>query len=99
MRFDMEAVPENKATPISLAQRTHWNLAGHNSGTILDHSIQIWALNIPPVDQNSIPTSKILPVKGTPFDFTNEKKIGSSIHKVGSGYYHNYVLDCGDEKK
>ncbi|GFS32330.1 galactose mutarotase-like superfamily protein [Actinidia rufa] len=87
MRLDMEAVPKNKATPISLAQHTYWNLASHNSGTILDHSIEIWALNIPPVDQNSIPTGEILPVKGTPFDFTNEKKIGSSIHKAGLGYY------------
>ena len=36
MRFDMEAVP-NKPTPISLAQHTYWNLAGHNSGNVLDH--------------------------------------------------------------
>ena len=34
MRFDMEAVP-NKPTPISLAQHTHWNLAGHKSETFL----------------------------------------------------------------
>ncbi|KAJ7975243.1 Aldose 1-epimerase [Quillaja saponaria] len=27
MRLDMEAVPENKATPINLAQHTYWNLA------------------------------------------------------------------------
>ncbi|KAK3228315.1 hypothetical protein Dsin_008177 [Dipteronia sinensis] len=31
MRLDMEAVSENKPTPISLAQHTYWNLAGHNS--------------------------------------------------------------------
>ncbi|CAK9158645.1 unnamed protein product [Ilex paraguariensis] len=99
MRLDMEAVPENKATPISLAQHTYWNLAGHNSGNILDHSIQIWATHITPVDENTIPTGEIMPVKGTTFDFTTEKKIGSSIHEVpGLGYDHNYVLDCGDEK-
>ncbi|KAL1202720.1 hypothetical protein V5N11_018834 [Cardamine amara subsp. amara] len=46
MRLDMEAVPESKDTPISLAQHTYWNLAG-----------------------------EILPVKGTPFDFTEEKRI------------------------
>uniref|UniRef100_A0A7N2MQJ9 Aldose 1-epimerase n=1 Tax=Quercus lobata TaxID=97700 RepID=A0A7N2MQJ9_QUELO len=69
MRLDMEAVP-NKPTPISLAQHTYWNLAGHNSGNILDHSIQIRANHVTPVDQNTIPT----------------------------GYDHNYVLDCGEEK-
>ncbi|KAK7825644.1 aldose 1-epimerase [Quercus suber] len=97
MRLDMEAVP-NKPTPISLAQHTYWNLAGHNSGNILDHSIQIRANHVTPVDQNAIPTGEIMPVKGTPFDFTAEKRIGESIHEVGLGYDHNYVLDCGEEK-
>ena len=65
MRFDMEAVP-NKPTPISLAQHTYWNLAGHNSGNVLDHSIQTRANHVTPVDQNTIPTGEIMPVKGTP---------------------------------
>ncbi|KAL0415736.1 UNVERIFIED_CONTAM: Aldose 1-epimerase [Sesamum latifolium] len=98
MRLDMEGVPENKATPISLAQHTYWNLSGHDSGSILDHTIQIWANHITPVDQNTVPTGEIMPVKGTPFDFTTESKIGSRIQEVGLGYDHNYVLDCGDEK-
>ncbi|XP_050259024.1 uncharacterized protein LOC126704025 [Quercus robur] len=65
MRFDMEAVP-NKPTPISLAQHIYWNLAGHNSGNVLDHSIQIRANHVTPVDQNPIPTGEIMPVKDTP---------------------------------
>lgn len=98
LRLDMEAVPENKATPISLAQHTYWNLAGHNSGNILDHSIKLWAKHITPVDENTVPTGEILPVKGTPFDFTTEKRIGDDIQQVGLGYDHNYVLDFGEEK-
>lgn len=99
MRLDMEAVPENKPTPINLAQHTYWNLAGHSSGNILDHSIQIWGSHITPVDQNTVPTGEITPVKATPFDFTTEKKICTSIHEVGLGYDHNYALDCGEEKE
>ncbi|KAG8362723.1 hypothetical protein BUALT_BualtUnG0046800 [Buddleja alternifolia] len=98
MRLDMEGIPENKATPINLAQHTYWNLGGHNSGNILDHTIQIWANHITPVDQNTVPTGEIMPVRGTPFDFTTENKIGSRINEVGLGYDHNYVLDCGKEK-
>ncbi|KAL9263990.1 Galactose mutarotase-like protein [Drosera capensis] len=98
LKLDMEAVPENKATPVNLAQHTYWNLAGHSSGHVLDHHIQIWANHYTPSDQNSIPTGEITPVKGTPFDFTNEKKIGQDIKEVGMGYDHNYVLDCGEEK-
>ncbi|KAL6552466.1 hypothetical protein OROHE_007830 [Orobanche hederae] len=98
MMLDMEGVPENKPTPISLAQHTYWNLAGHSSGKVLDHTIRIWANHITPVDQNVVPTGEITPVRNTPFDFTTESKIGGRIDEVGIGYDHNYVLDCGDEK-
>lgn len=94
----MEGVPENKPTPISLAQHTYWNLAGHNSGSILNHTIQILANHITPVDNSIVPTGEIMPIKGTSFDFTNENKIGDRINEVGIGYDHNYVLDCGVEK-
>ncbi|KAK6123668.1 hypothetical protein DH2020_042585 [Rehmannia glutinosa] len=63
MRLDMEGVPENKPTPISLAQHTYWNLAGHDSGSILDHTIQIFANHLTPVDHNTVPTGEIMPVK------------------------------------
>ncbi|XP_038999388.1 galactose mutarotase-like isoform X2 [Hibiscus syriacus] len=98
LKLEMEAVPKDKATPINLAQHTYWNLAGHNSGNILDHTIQIWASDITPVDENLIPTGEIKPVKGTPFDFTAEKKVGLSINEVGLGYDHNYVLSGGEER-
>ncbi|KAF2295435.1 hypothetical protein GH714_032924 [Hevea brasiliensis] len=99
MRLDMEAVTKSKSTPVSLAQHTYWNLAGHKSGNVLEHLVQIWGSQITPVDQNSIPTGEFLPVKGTVFDFTSEKKVGSSISEVqGLGYDHNYVLDCGEDK-
>nr|TKR71003.1 aldose 1-epimerase-like [Populus alba] len=62
MRLDMEAVAENKATPVSLAQHTYWNLGGHNSGNILDQSVQIWGSHVTPVDQNIVPTGEIMPV-------------------------------------
>ncbi|RZR90493.1 hypothetical protein BHM03_00018382 [Ensete ventricosum] len=98
LKLEMEAVPLNKATPVNLAQHTYWNLAGHNSGNILDHTIQIRASHLTPVDKNLIPTGEIMPVSGTCFDFTTEKKIGSRIHELQVGYDHNYVLDCGEER-
>lgn len=98
MQLDMEAVPENKATPINLAQHTYWNLAGHNSGNILNHTIQLFATHITPVDENTVPTGEITPIKDTPFDFSTEKKINTSIHEVGIGYDHNYIIDATEEK-
>lgn len=100
LRLDMEAVPKNKTTPINLAHHTYWNLAGHSSGNVLEHLVQISGSQITPVDENSIPTGEFLPVKGTAFDFTSEKKVGSSIREVpGLGYDHNYVLDSGEKKE
>lgn len=98
LKLEMEALPLNKATPISLAQHTYWNLAGHNSGDVLAHSVQIWGSQITPVDQTSIPTGELMPVGGTPFDFLTESEIGSRINQVPGGYDHNYVLDCGEVK-
>ena len=99
LKLDMEALPKNKPTPISLAQHTYWNLAGHNSGNVLGHSVQIWASHITAVDGNFMPTGEIKSVSSTPFDFTTENTIGSRINEVpGGGYDHNYVLDCGEER-
>nr|GMD07332.1 aldose 1-epimerase [Ipomoea batatas] len=44
LKLDMVAVPGNKPTPVSLAQHTYWNLAGHSSGDILGHTAQLWAI-------------------------------------------------------
>ncbi|CAI0548251.1 unnamed protein product [Linum tenue] len=94
LRLDMEAVPKNKPTPISLAQHTYWNLGGHKSGNILDHLVQLSASRITPVDENSIPTGELLPVKGTPFDFTSEKKHAAKVKEPSSGRVLNLWTDA-----
>jgi len=89
---EMEATT-NKATPISMAQHTYWNLGGHASGSVLNHVLRLVAAAYTPVDENLIPTGAIVPTKGTPFDFSNRHKIGALIRSVeGGGYDHNYVL-------
>lgn len=89
----MEATPLNKATPVNLASHTYWNLAGHTSGDILSHSIQLMGSAITPVDDKLIPTGEITPVKGTPFDFLKPRAIGSQFSELHGGYDINYVLD------
>ncbi|CAI9105918.1 OLC1v1004951C1 [Oldenlandia corymbosa var. corymbosa] len=89
----MEATPLDKATPINLATHSYWNLAGHNSGDILSHNIQIFASNITPVDKNLIPTGQITPVTGTAYDFLKSRAIGSRFNEIPGGYDINYVVD------
>ncbi|KAL2928056.1 Aldose 1-epimerase, partial [Bienertia sinuspersici] len=89
----MQAKPLNKPTPVNLAQHTYWNLRGHNSGTILEHEVQIFASHITPVDDELIPTGKLQKVEGTPFDFRKPHTVGSRIKEVPKGFDINYALD------
>lgn len=92
LRTEMEARPVNKATPVNLAQHSYFNLAGHGSGDVLQHRVQLWSTGYTPLDGTQIPIGEVVPVHGTPFDFTEEASIGSRIGEVPGGYDHNYDL-------
>lgn len=77
----------------------YFNLRGHKAGCILDQKVWIDADTFTDIDDNLIPTGKILPVKGTPMDFTAMKEIGRDLEadyrplKLAGGYDHNWVLN------
>lgn len=95
LKLTVNAKALNKPTPVNLAQHTYWNLGGHNSGDILSNRLQIFGSRITVVDQYLIPTGKIEPVKGTPYDFLKPHTVGSRINKLPKGYDINYALDDG----
>jgi len=81
----------DQATIVNLTNHTYFNLTGGKKN-ILDHELHLTAKKITE-SKDLIPTGRILPVEGTPFDFTVKKKLGKDISALDEGYDQNFVLD------
>ncbi|MFW5759596.1 MAG: aldose epimerase family protein [Cyclobacteriaceae bacterium] len=88
----------DKPTILNLTNHSYFNLAGHDSGTILDQQIKINASEITPVDENLIPTGELMEVENSPFDFREFKTIGDYIDQehpqlaFAGGFDHNFII-------
>lgn len=104
LRLDYSAKTD-KGTVLNLTNHSYFNLAGAGAKTALNHKVMLAADRFLPVDETLIPTGKLEPVAGTPFDFRQATAIGARIGgsdeqlKRGKGYDHAYVLSTGGNLK
>lgn len=97
----------DKKTVINMTNHSYFNLNGDHSIPVTNHMLTLNADNFTPCDSTYMTTGEILPVAGTPMDFTAPKAIGQEIDnfdyvqlKNGNGYDHNWVLNtAGDDTK
>jgi len=75
---------------------SYFDLSG--CGKAMEQTLILNATSCLPLTPDSVPNGKIVPVGGTPFDFTQEKPIGRDIDaddeqlKLANGYDHNFCL-------
>lgn len=91
LAIDYHAQP-TEATIINLSSHAYWNLNGHASGGVLDHSLQIEATCYTPLVDH-IPTGEVAPVAGTPYDFRTARPLGACLDQLPGGYDDNFCLD------
>lgn len=80
----------NRPTLLNLAQHSYWNLAGHASGSVLEHELELQAHAYTP--GNPVPRGETALVAGTAFDFLESKPVGRDIARVPGGFDHNFVV-------
>lgn len=88
----------SRSTPVNVTNHTYFNLSGDFERSVYNHALQLNSDSFCAVDKNSIPV-EIRSVKGTPFDFTEKKRIGDRIDNKKdeqitnvAGYDHSFVL-------
>ena len=81
----------DKATPINLTHHGYFNLSP-DGGNVANHQLQIFGSNYLEQDDNYSVTGKLIPVAGTPLDFTHLKEIGKDWDPE-EGYDQSFVLD------
>ncbi|CAM9892873.1 unnamed protein product [Ectocarpus sp. 4 AP-2014] len=72
-------------TPVNLTNHAYWNLSGDRKRSVRDHELMMRCDRYLPLDEQPVrvPTGEIMPVLGTPFDFTEGASLGAAIDDVG----------------
>ncbi|CAG9759751.1 unnamed protein product [Ceutorhynchus assimilis] len=100
--FDFKST-SSKPTFVNLTNHSYFNLGGHDAGAeqVYKHLISINADYTTDVDNNSIPSGKLLSVANTAFDLRVPIVLGEKINKIPGylGYDHNFCVTKGSSQE
>ena len=97
LRIDYSAQTDRE-TVFNPTNHSFFNLSGNYGRDVMDTELVIHADQVTEVTDDLIPTGKLLPVHGTPLDFTQAKALGADMFsddhliQLCGGFDHNFCV-------
>ncbi|MEE0867557.1 MAG: aldose epimerase family protein [Clostridia bacterium] len=97
LRIHYEGICDQDSA-INMTNHSYFNLNGHDSGTIDNHTLELASDFYTPNCEECFPCGEVLSVKNTAFDLTTAKPLGECFKsndeqvKMFNGFDHNFVL-------
>jgi len=82
----------DRATPLSLAHHSYFNLAGEGSGDIRGHELQVLADDFVPAGAGMALSDRRVPVAGRGADFRRARRIGEALPSLTKAHGDLYLL-------
>jgi aldose 1-epimerase len=84
-------------TPVNLSHHAYWNLSGVPGADVRDHRLESPAAQRVESDAALLPTGRLPPVEGTPWDFRDGARLGPRIDAAGGFDGHLVLPEPGAE--
>lgn len=96
----------DQRTLLNVTNHSYFNLSGELKRDILNHKLKLKSEHFIELDDELIPTGKILNVHKTPFDFIEGRKIIDGVNSshpqnilAGNGYDHPFLLEENESEQ